>query len=371
MKAVRALCMIIIITLLLTGCWDQNLMKDATIVQAISIDRVKDNKLFVGVTVPELGEGGTQQSSSKTKTVFVTAKTLGEAMVILDREVSGNLDTSKNKLLFFGEDFARKDIFPYLDILYRNPRNSLGSELVVVKGKIADVLRVQSKNEPNVSRYILSLINSAEAHSVIPKQSVQTIASEILDPGEDIVLPYLAIEPNRNAIEVDGVALFNGKKFTGITLAPLESTLLQIMRSGHAKKTIFVMRNDKTSGSIQDISFSVKTIRKRIKVIPEQDGHIRVDINAHYKIVIMEYPKGDVKEYIPQLKKELSAYFVDLTNRVTDKLREADCDAFGIGRRLIALHPQVWAKLDKKNYFQNVTFYNTADIESIQFGILD
>ncbi|MFF2589725.1 hypothetical protein ACFVSS_17880 [Peribacillus butanolivorans] len=42
-------------------------------------------------------------------------------------------------------------------------------------------------------------MKSAEESSSIPVENIQSLASEMLDPGEDIVLSYLKVKENEKA----------------------------------------------------------------------------------------------------------------------------------------------------------------------------
>jgi hypothetical protein len=90
----------------------------------------------------------------------------------------------------------------------------------------------------------------------------------------------------------------------------------------------------------------------------------------HLKINVEEYPKGDVPKDIERLNKVLSKEFTEEAKKVITKLQDANCDAFGIGRRLIAFHPKTWETLDKKNYFKNVKFKTNVKVEIIKQGIV-
>ncbi|TCZ77849.1 Ger(x)C family spore germination protein [Paenibacillus albiflavus] len=371
MKRVRVIGLLISMIVLLTGCWDQHLMKNSSIIQVFSYDLLKNSKLYVGATVPILGHMDDVQLGGQNRTIFVTSDTPGEARMALGRKIAGTVDTSKVKLLLLGENFARQDIFPYLDMFYRNSRYSLEAELIVVKGNASDSLQIKNQSEPNISRYILNLLESSQGNSIIPIQNIHTIRSTMFDPGEDIILPYLQIVDGSDAANIEGIALFDMRQFSGIVLPPLESTHLQIMKNGVSEENRFTignLNNDEHKIN-RNVTFKVKHLSKKMKVKPDDQGNIHVYFDLRYKTLVTEYPKDNVIGDIPMLKEKFAAYFVDLTNKVVDKLHEANCDAFGIGRQLIAYYPKIWSKLDQKNYYSKVKFHTEVVIETIQSGL--
>ena len=361
---------LVILCLLLTGCWDQHLMKNAVLVQILSFDLTPKEELLLGVSIPVIEESsGGPQASVKSETFSASGHTPRDSRLKIDREISGILDTSKNKLILFGERIAGTGIYSSLDVIWRDPRNSLGATLGIVEGEAINLLGIKPKHETNVSEYIQHALISAEENSIIPKQTIQTLASEMIDPGEDIVLPHLKMNNKKSAVVV-GLALMNEKKYSG-KLPPQESTLLLLLNNKKGKNARFTkqVNNDEQAELNNYISFNVQNMKRKLKV-QVKDREVSVSINLDVKISVEEYPKGDVPEDIDRLNKLLSKELTEDAKQVITKLQQANCDAFGIGRRLIAFHPKTWEVLDKKDYFKNIKFNTVVEAEIIKHGIV-
>ncbi|WHY03135.1 Ger(x)C family spore germination protein [Neobacillus sp. DY30] len=361
--------LLLIICLLLTGCWDQHLMKNAVLVQILSFDLTPEEELLLGVSIPIIEESsGGPQAMVKSETFSATGHTPRDSRMKIDREIAGILDTSKNKLILFGERMAGTGIYSSLDVIWRDPRNSLGATLVVVEGEAVDLLGIKPKHETNVSEYIQDAITSAEENSIIPSQTIQTLASEMIDPGEDIVLPFLTMDKKKSAVVV-GLALMNEKKYAG-NLPPQESTLLLLLNNKKGKNARFTKKVNNENQELNDyISFNIQDMKRKLKV-QVKDREIAVSIKLNLKISVEEYPKGDVPEDIDRLNKLLSKELTEDAKKVIKKMQQANCDAFGIGRRLIAFHPKTWEAQDQKEYFKNITFNTVVEAEIIKHGIV-
>ncbi|MEV5116887.1 Ger(x)C family spore germination protein [Peribacillus frigoritolerans] len=372
---IKRLFMISICLLLTTGCWDQNLMKDATLIQTITFDQTDEGEFSLGFAIPNIyrnpTDSGQETEAINSENLSTVANTPREGRMKLNTEIPGNLDSSKNKLVLFGEQFAKGDIYPSLDVIWRDPRSSLSAKLAVVKGKAFDTLSIQPRVESNISQNILYLIRSTETNTIIPEESIQTLASELLDPGEDIVLPLLKIGRNGTTIDVAGVALFDERKLSG-TLSQEESTLFLLLnnkKSKYARFTKYV--NGKKELNMNNfISLNVDHIKRKINVSVNDRGEVFVNLNLHLKVKVEEYPIGNVPNKVDQLNNKLSNTFTNNAEEVIKKLQEANCDAFGIGRRLIAFHHDTWKEQDKTNYFKDVKFKSKVDVEIIQHGIV-
>lgn len=367
--------MISICLLLITGCWDQNLMKDATLIQTITFDQTDEGEFLLGFAIPNIYrnsmDSGQETEAINSENLSTVANTPREGRMKLNTEIPGNLDSSKNKLVLFGEQFAKGDIYPSLDVIWRDPRSSLSAKLAVVKGKAFDTLSIQPRVESNISQNILYLIRSTETNTIIPDESIQTLASEILDPGEDIVLPLLKIGRNGTTIDVAGVALFDERKLSG-ALSQEESTLFLLLNNKQSKYTRFTtyVNGNKELNMNNFISLNVDHIKRKLNVSVNDRGEVFVNLNLHLKVIVEEYPIGNVPNKVDQLNNKLSNTFTNNAEEVIKKLQEANCDAFGIGRRLIAFHHDTWKEKDKTNYFKDVKFKSKVDVEIIQHGIV-
>ncbi|WP_066048546.1 Ger(x)C family spore germination protein [Robertmurraya korlensis] len=366
----RKLPILLLFCILLTGCWDQHLMKNAILVQILSYDLEDNDDFLLGVSIPIIEDpSGGAQALVQSETFSAVGLTPRDSRKKIAREISGTLDTSKNKLILFGEQMAATDIYPSLDVIWRDPRNSLGATLGIVEGKAVDLLKIKPKHKTNVSEYIQDALTSAEENTIVPNETIQTLASELLDPGEDVVLPYLKSNSKKSAIVV-GLALMDERKYSG-NLSPQDSTLLLLLKDKIGKYARFTTKvNDEEEFDINNyISFSVQQLKRKLKV-QVNDGVVSVYLNLNVKINIEEYPKGDVPEQINRLNEVLSKELTTDADRVINTLQQANCDAFGIGRRLMAFHPKTWEMQDKKDYFKNVKFTTKVKVDVISHGIV-
>jgi Ger(x)C family germination protein len=366
----RKLTILFIICTLLAGCWDQHPMKNAVLVQILSYDSLENEEFLLGVSIPIIEEtSGGAQAMVKSETFSAKGLTPRDSRRKIAREISGILDTSKNKLILFGEETATTDIYPSLDVIWRDPRNSLGATIGIVEGEAIDLLKIKPKHETNVSEYIQDALTSAEENTIIPNETIQTLASEMLDPGEDIVLPYLTINNRKSAVVV-GLALMNERKYSG-NLSPQDSTLLLLLKNKKGKYARFTKKvNDKEQHPLNNyISFNVQHIKRKLKVHVKEGG-VSVDLNLTIKVNIEEYPSGDVPKQIDHLNKILSEELTKDAEGVITKLQEVNCDAFGLGRRLMAFHPRTWEMQDKKDYFKNIKFNANVKVDIISHGIV-
>ncbi|MGR5959421.1 Ger(x)C family spore germination C-terminal domain-containing protein [Bacillus cereus] len=71
-----------------------------------------------------------------------------------------------------------------------------------------------------------------------------------------------------------------------------------------------------------------------------------------------------------KLNKELSKQLTKEAKKITRKLQKANCDAFGIGRHLIAYHPNLWKKKIGIKIMQKVKFKPEVEVSILYSGVL-
>jgi hypothetical protein len=173
----------------------------------------------------------------------------------------------------------------------------------------------------------------------------------------------------KSAVVVE-LALMNEKKYAG-NLPPQDSSLLLLLKNKKGKYARFTKQvNKEEQPELNNfLSFNVHNLKRKLKV-QVKEGEVSVHLNLDLKINVEEYPKGDVPKEIERLNKVLSKDLTKDAKQVIKKLQEANCDAFGIGRRLIAFHPETWEALDQKEYFKEIKFTSNVKVEVIKHGIV-
>ena len=362
-------------TFFLCSCWDQRLLKESKLVYSASYDLESDNELLVTSVIKTSTQKSTGPTQSETTNVIfqTKAKTLSDARMKFTRKISGDYATNKNRVLLLGNDLAKQDIYPIFDIIYRDPRSSLGAKVIISKGRADEILKLNKVEETLISEEILNLINTGESHTIVPIESVQTVCTTIFDPGEDVVLPL--VEKNEdNSLNISGVALFDGHKYTGKNLLDSDPTMLLLLKNEMQKFARFTLEVNPKEKDIRErfVAIQVKKSKSKMNVKISKDNKITVNLNMKMKVDTLEYPKDELAEQkeINFLNKELSKLLTLKAEDVIQTLQKANCDAFAIGRELISYHPKVWKKLDWNKDYAKVTIKPKVEVEVIGTGII-
>lgn len=362
--------------LFLTSCWDQRLLSESKLVYSVGADLEKNGKLLVTAVIQTIAQTskGTTEPVSTNVIVSALADTFSDSRSEITKKISGNYATSKARVLLFNEALAKQDLYPVLDIVYRDPRSSLGAKVIISKDKAADVLNLKVVEESLVSEEILEIVTTAEMNTLVPEENVQSICPTMFDPGEDIILPYIGKTEDK-MIDVYGIALFNGRKYTGYNLYDEEPTLLLLMKDRMRKYAKFTLEVNPKEKDMRNRFISVQVKKNKVKKLIKinKKNEITVDIDLNLKVEALEYPKDHLadKKEIKRLNKEISKQLTKKADKIFKNLQIANCDALGIGRDLIAFHPKVWKALDWDKAYPKIKIKPNIKVEVISSGIIE
>ncbi|WP_088041519.1 Ger(x)C family spore germination protein [Bacillus sp. EAC] len=343
---------------LLVGCWDQSLLINKKFVNGVSFDLTDEDKILGTVRALTIQNKGGGLFDVKDEIVEATRPALTGIQLDLNNKLPGQIDASKAYVILIGQELAKNGIHPFLDIFYRNKNAYVASRVVITKGKASELLALEPETSP-IAFVILKGLLSAEISSKIPKETVFTAWTKIVDPGQDIVLPSIDKDKS-NKIIIGGINLFDGDKFTGISLTGKDSSLLLLLMNRLEKVSEIALYLDKKRGA----SFYVTSLKRDLKVkVNKSTNKIISKVNLKLHITLVNYSNNPNKNINPneninidKLNKEISAELTKQAKVVTDSLIEANCDALGVGRKLASTHPDLWKKLKWKKEYKNVQF---------------
>ncbi|MGD6817215.1 Ger(x)C family spore germination protein [Metabacillus sp. 84] len=353
--------------LFLAGCWDQRLLKESRLVFGTGIDLMDNEKLYVSAVIRDF------MSGAPTNTIVHTeADTLRESRMKMDRKVSGRFDPSKNRIFLLGENLAKSDLYSYLDVLYRDSNSSVSSKVAIVKGKASEIMNMTKVQNVLISEYLIELIESDEKSTSIPAHSLQTICTVMFDEGKDFGLPLL--KKQLDEIVVDGMALFHKRSLAGY-LNVNESTLLLLLMGEKSKSAGYVSKvsDEEKPEKNNFITYSFLKVKSKMNIAEAAPERIKANLTMRATINVKEYPQDSLtdKKVLKELNKKISEQLTADAKAVIQKIQEANSDMFGIGRELMAHHPDTWKKMDWEQDYQNVEIIPKVEVEITEHGIIN
>ncbi|WP_078378723.1 Ger(x)C family spore germination protein [Sutcliffiella halmapala] len=324
--------------LLLTGCWDQQLLKDRIMIKAVAFDETNegDLKMTLALTVID-------SEKIYEEILYEVGATPRNIRTKIERSVHENLDASKNRVVLISEDLAKKDIYPILDVFYRDPSSALVAKFAITEGEAGEIINESKKGNILTGEFISDLIINAEDNTFVPDVNLQVISPYLFDPVYDFTVPILRMKYNK--VYIDGLALFNDKRMGG-KLTSEEATLFLLQINKLAKDTFYTIPVLNDGQEVKDnISIAVLDAKSKMTIHDEEELTVNLDLNL--QVGVIEFPEDDIfsQEKVDELNTKISIYLTEKANTIIRKLQAANCDGFGIGRKLYAYHPKTWEQL--------------------------
>ncbi|MEC0248849.1 Ger(x)C family spore germination protein [Paenibacillus chitinolyticus] len=374
MKRAGRIGTVLLLLAVLPGCWDEDSLRNARLGYGAGYDLTPDGRLMQTMEVVDESKQTEQQGSAKNEVESGVGYSVRQTSDIIRTKVTGDIRYFKYGFMLLGKSVAEKDLYPYLDILYRDPRNPTSRvKIAVVDGTTNEMLRLKHVGSILIGEFITRKIESLEEMSVFPELSLETMLTLLLDPGQDFVLPYLK-QDGKN-VDAIGIALFNGQRMTGSL--NVEEAILYSILSGAHKDTARLVRKIKEgdrSNLENYITFDAGGQKSKRKLkVQVQDRKVDVYLDLKLPVKVTEFAEDHLhkKDKVHRLNEDLSAILTRDAEAVIEKLQESGCDAFGIGRRLMARHPKLWKSMDWLQEYKNVRFHPKVNVEIVGSGVFN
>lgn len=357
---------------LLSGCWDQEPLRDARLAYSIGFDITEENKLQQTIELVKSSSG--DQSSFKNEVHSATGYNIRDTSDSLRKNVTGNIRYFKYGVELLGTKIQKKGILPYLDVGFRDPTNPTALvKLISVDGETDKILAQKKVGNLLIGDFLKKKVQSLEDMSIFPDETLETAATKMLDPGKDFTLPSIKLKGKE--VVTNGIALFNKDKLTG--LLPLRQSVLFVLLTDKMGKSARITQkltnNDSSSTSdYLTIEVSNRKLKRDLKITTDKKGNVYAHIKLQLKVIALEAPRDNLYKMSARkkLNKELSKQLTKEAKQITKKLQKANCDAFGIGRHLIAYHPDLWKKKNWNKDYAKVKFKPEVEVNILYSGVL-
>ncbi|MFD0959196.1 Ger(x)C family spore germination protein [Paenibacillus chungangensis] len=351
--------LLLVVAVLLTGCWNRRELNDLSIVAGLGIDKWKD-KYMLTVQVVDPAEVAAKQGASgrsPVTTYSATGDTLFEAIRKMTTVTSRKLYFSHLRILVLGEELAREGIAETIDLWSRDPETRTDFYLLVARGmqaqKVLEVLTPMEKIPAN--KLMASLEVSEKAWAPTVSIQLDELITDIVSEGKQPVLTGVSILGNQEegtkmenvqtpkpAVNLiyKGIAVFKGDKLVGWLNAEeskgysdltnkLDSTIIELGCPEGGKLAVEIIRaNTKVKGKLRNGE-------------PEVDIAIRSEANiadVECNIDLMD------TEMISLLETKVEAAVKNHADYALKKARKLKSDIFGFGEAIHRAAPRYWRK---------------------------
>ena len=310
---IKKIIMLIIIPLLLNGCYDYQEITDLGIIVALGVDY--QNNEFV-ITYEVLDDNKDKQSGLiSSYTVTSSDTNLAKAFEKTSSKMAKKPYYSHIDIVLFGTSLAKDKFKDLTDYFLRN--NDIREDFdVVIVDNPQKVLESTTLKQKVIGSSIVKAIKSDKyGIGISLEKKYSDITSEILAFGQDTIIPKINII--NNDIILEGLALFNNYNLVSYLNTQDSSTYNLI--NNNAKNTILT----------NDNSFSIAIYNSKIDINMNNSINISGSVNAE---ILQNNPNYNIKN--SQVLKELEEDFTNILNNnivlLITKLQENNSDVLGL-----------------------------------------
>lgn len=290
----KRLIILILVPLILIGCWDKTEIEDRMFIYSIAVDKIENKKndaaqkpfyefqnqnLEVTFLVPNPSkiQGG---ESDVLEEISVKAQDLPEAVGIIRKKQNREPFFGHEKLLILGEKLLKDDMLlkEVLDWIDRDPKKNRSAFVVATKD-VKELISVNPKLEKLLPSYIIGIFKNETVVATMISVSLNEFLGNIKSSGMAMI-PI--INRQKDEIVVKNVALIKDFKYIG----ELDDRYIR----GYS---IFCnkLREGKKLFNYKDhiISYNITSSNANIK-LKEENGKLVFNVNVEME--------GDIEDYI-------------------------------------------------------------------------
>lgn len=355
---------VMMISLLLTGCWDSVEIDRKAFVSTIGIDIGDDidvrskminakestseksiennNTLRVTYGFPDVRNMNAKKGTAAELAITVDGYSMTDAYFKAIGKSSRTLHFGHSKLLLLSDELFQypeilKEIMDYIE---REPSLNRSVTMIIVKGKAKDYAKVKPEMEENIHNYVTSLMgNSSKNGTVAPITLTKYI--DMLKSYDISMLPVFSLE-NEKDIELKGMAVI--KDFTiKDYLNNNQITDIQILRGdiGACRKAI--------NRDGHNIDYYLKNVDKNLHIGYENNKlQLEYVINTEgtlkgYHTEAERLDSGIIEEIEKQFDESMKKDFEEIINFTSNSLK---LDVIDIGSDIRRFHRGIWSEVE-------------------------
>ncbi|WP_126428175.1 Ger(x)C family spore germination protein [Brevibacillus marinus] len=350
--------LLILLCLLLTGCWDRVEINDVAFVYGTALDW-QDDKIQVSLQIPLPGQmggpgsqggGGGQSGRKSWYTDSETSENLVDAVRRMQARASRSLEFSHQRVVLIGEALARKEIAPFMDEFARLPPHRLSSLVAVTEGPASKVMTTDVSMELLPLEMIRELLRQSMKQPRSLRDLFELMLADGIDPALPVVrtidIPIKQLQNQKQIIQLNGMALFDENNRMVAVLNQEEAKgILWALNETRYPELIIPAPNG--SGSISSIFHEMNV--KYSPVVRGDDLRMNVQVRAT-GIVTSNQSTYDLTYRVNmlQVERKAEALIKRVIERSIQLAQKHHSDPIGFGRLIYRQHPREWKRIRER-----------------------
>ena len=341
MKNIKIIIITIIISILLTGCWDSVEINKREYIFAVGIDK-NDKALTFTSEIPKINEGSEEQRLVYTKDSENFSDFYATSYLHSEKAISDRL----MQVIVLGEDVARdsETVKRIFDEIQRSPQMNRRVKICIAKGKAQDIINTEIPSNPIVGRFLSEMLIKLKRENY---QDVYTFDEAILNLGKTGNTMIPVVEINEKSLKVERAGVFKEYELKGF-LEPDEVAAVMVVLNPNKAK----IRNVNIMVEGTNVSLGV------VDIIMTTDMYLGGDkltvdyyatLNSYIDSFIIGSNKLEDQSYLNKIKEEAIKSILAVSESTLYKLQHVyKTDLLKIKEGLFKYHKQDYEKISDK-----------------------
>lgn len=360
---------LILILILLTGCWDQIFVEKTGYSLMIGIEMTDLNKISVTSVMPVIGI----ENKNKVQVISVACDNIRDSRALSQRLTNQGVAGGKMQELIFSDKLAKKGIHDLLEVFERDPSNPVLAYVVVVDGSPKELIDKTSnlENRPILPVYVHDLLEQNIKQSQLPEERIYNYDIDYFEDGIDPVTPLIKLEGDN--IVAEGSALFANDKMVG-NIDTRQTELLNIMMgefkpAGYTFKDAAFSSNDTSESPRSGLNMSIKKATPQIDISIENKIPV-INVTLSLSGDVSGYKWDDLDEDSEQSKiEETMTKEINIeSNDLIKYMQLVGSDPVGFGNMVRVKYNSYWKSIKWDEIYKEAKIQVKADVTYEQNG---
>lgn len=330
---------LLLLPLLLTGCFDYHDINKVTFPTSIifDVDDLGQEIVYLDCIKPYRS---TNDSSDKGRRIIYkgVGKTALEALNDINRASSFKLDYTQTRAYIFTEKASRKGIKKFLDLINNNSEFSMKPSAFVYYGDVEELLKTVSTDEEYLGLFLNDLVGKEKYNPRAVKSNINYYLSNILMGSNTALLTSISLEDNAidKKIQIQGSSIFKDNVL--VERIDMENSLIYNIMMGNAKSGTLEISNPDSKENFITLQILDSSMKDRLEF---QDGKYKLIKDVNVEVSVSEI-QGELivdADAIDYIKVNEEAYISGYAEYLFNKYKKQNLDIFDIHRLAEMYYP--------------------------------
>lgn len=378
----------------LTGCWDARELNELGISLVIGFD-IEDDKVLITAEIINPVYSSEEAKGDQIQSVEYV-QGIGNTILEASRDITLKFDRrlfiSHNKVVIFGEEFAKRGLVKNMDQFLREREQRETAKILIAKGaKAYEVMGITSGVEQVPANYIFEIIenirHNPKTGNVNFIEFLKNYYHEGHHPVAGVVEKIKKDEINKTGgdgarkkyeLTTIGMAVFNRDKLVGYLngndTKSVNFILDKITGGIITFPTPIEAKDGKASGDFSSTIIVQNKTKKDIEIVDDKVVlKVKIDLKASMGEIIGDVDISNVKDLKKMEEACSKAIEEGITLAVKRVQEEFKVDIFGFGVEFHKKYPDKWKEIrdDWDQIFSEAEFQINVNTKIIRTGLIN